>query len=74
MALRPLLDISQGRGATSDDRANKETKRQSQSQTHNIFLVLFLFIFYLACISAFWILFETLDCILKTSFTFSLLF
>ena len=26
---RPLLDISQGRGATSDDPANRETKRQS---------------------------------------------
>ena len=68
-ALRPLLAISRGRGATNDDPANK----QIDTDTHHISSFIsfpFLFSMYL-CL---WILFKTLDCILRTPFTFLLLF
>jgi len=68
-ALRPLLAISRGKGATNDDTAN----RQTDTDTHHISNFIsfpFLFSIYL-CL---WILFKILGCILRTPFTFLLLF
>ena len=71
-ALRLLSAISRGKGATRDDLADRQTHIDIVMQHISPFY--FLLFFYLACISTFWILFETLDCISRTSFTFLLLF